>query len=600
MFVNSLKIVLGEEKHSLPRTVFVLTVGIMFGFVLFGLVTYSSSRIPWLPWYHRPGQFPPILSDSLSWHDLEGVEGPEQEVGNHAAHEEVHALENSTLANKLYREVRILCWIMTNPSNHKAKALHVKRTWGKRCNKILFMSSTVDPLLNTIALPVKEGRDNLWAKTKEAFKYIYKHHLDDADWFYKADDDTYAVLENLRYLLYPYSPSYPIHFGCKFKMEVKQGYMSGGAGYVLSKEAVRRFIEEAIPNKNCRQDNGGSEDVEIGKCLELVNVEAGDSRDSLGRNRFFPMAPEHHLIPNNGKKQWYWITQFYKTDDGMEYCSDNAISFHYVSPNQMYVLEYLIYHLRPYGIVPHPQSLPEKLHVGHVLPARNFSSSTTTEVIQVNKNTTKSENKEATTTTIIPIDIKSLRRTVRISRIETADGPTRPTTGRATVPQDDETIQYNRVRTEVKSVPSSLPTIPPNLKPEPPPAIVIHQHQHSTFSRNYEQRIVGHVVVASAMQQMSEHFGSKAESIAKAVASDDELSCMTNLLGDGDDEMYRILGGKRLGQQTVAHKGTVPKKKQSWEAWSSNCGAKRFCCSVRGDDLVPKAVTAFCVQSLRR
>lgn len=33
----------------------------------------------------------------------------------------------------------------------------------------------------------------------------------------------------------------------------------------------------------------------------------------------------------------------------------------------MYVLEYLIYHLRPYGVINNPQPLPQKLSLENIL-----------------------------------------------------------------------------------------------------------------------------------------------------------------------------------------------------------------------------------------
>ncbi|XP_013078914.2 glycoprotein-N-acetylgalactosamine 3-beta-galactosyltransferase 1-like isoform X1 [Biomphalaria glabrata] len=240
-------------------------------------------------------------------------------------------------------KVKVLVWVMTSPMNLQTKAKAVKETWGKHCDKVIFFSSETDQNFPTIGLNVSEGRNHLTAKTMQGFRYVYDHFFNDFDWFMKADDDTYVIPENLRYFLSDQNTSKPIFFGHYFKNIVKQGYFSGGGGYVLSKEALRRFGERGKDPKLCRQD-GGAEDVEIGICMQNFGVKAGNSTDALGRTRFHCLTPEVHLLGPYPK--WYFEYVGKHAKWGTESISDYAISFHYVDPKKMYMLEFYLYHLR--------------------------------------------------------------------------------------------------------------------------------------------------------------------------------------------------------------------------------------------------------------
>lgn len=225
------------------------------------------------------------------------------------------------------------------------------------------MSSKVDDSLPSVKLNVSEGRNALWGKTKRAYEWCYEHHLNDFDWFLKADDDTYVVVENLRYLLSNHSPVEPVYYGKRFKPFTKQGYMSGGAGYVLSREALRRFVEIGLkkPDVACKaRDDTGDEDAEMGKCLDALDVKAGDSLDEQKRSKFFPFPLEQHLTHKRDLKWWYWKFTMDDEKPGFDCCSDFAISFHYITPNQMYLYDFLIYHLRPYGVA-YGYELPQRI-----------------------------------------------------------------------------------------------------------------------------------------------------------------------------------------------------------------------------------------------
>jgi len=102
--------------------------------------------------------------------------------------------------------------------------------------------------------------------------------------------------------------------------------MSGGAGYVLSREALDRFVLNAMHDRRtCHRGNDGIEDVEIGNCLSSVGVVAGDSRDEHGRERFHPFTPDLHLIHGSvPRDNWYWEYNYYPT---REVCLTQLIDF---------------------------------------------------------------------------------------------------------------------------------------------------------------------------------------------------------------------------------------------------------------------------------
>ena len=65
------------------------------------------------------------------------------------------------------------------------------------------------------------GRDHLTAKTYSAIKWSHEHYHNDVNWYLKADDDTYVIVENLKAMLSKYDPRQPYYLGFRAMVNFK-------------------------------------------------------------------------------------------------------------------------------------------------------------------------------------------------------------------------------------------------------------------------------------------------------------------------------------------------------------------------------------------
>uniref|UniRef100_A0AC35THR9 N-acetylgalactosaminide beta-1,3-galactosyltransferase n=1 Tax=Rhabditophanes sp. KR3021 TaxID=114890 RepID=A0AC35THR9_9BILA len=258
---------------------------------------------------------------------------------------------------KLFKKVSIFCVVLTGRDYKYARDIPMKNTWLSQCNKYIFANSINDPSLPSLKMASKHGYEHSYEKIRGIFRYIYKKYGTKYDWFYKVDNDSYGMLNNLRMFLLRKNPTYSkgfygfrVRFGHR---KIQGGYHVGGAGYVLSKASLKKLVTKGFPNTQiCRQIQPGLEDEEIGECMVKLSIKTHLSSDYLGRHLFIPGNASEFATPNKNvhKSIFKRVAQGGTFGDGITSLGDYPIVYHYTDAKNMFAMHYLMYKAHVAGL----------------------------------------------------------------------------------------------------------------------------------------------------------------------------------------------------------------------------------------------------------
>ena len=155
---------------------------------------------------------------------------------------------SSSSPSSNHEESRILCVVHTYHANIE-RARAIDTTWGKDCDKIVFMTDIDEfRLSNSIKIehPGLESYSTMAIKLWSILKRVIEELSEGFDWIYVCGDDTFLMVEHLRqYLKTLPTNGEALYIGRRFQYgPTRTSWRDGlvfnsGSGYVLNKEALK-------------------------------------------------------------------------------------------------------------------------------------------------------------------------------------------------------------------------------------------------------------------------------------------------------------------------------------------------------------------------
>ncbi|OQR88717.1 glycoprotein-N-acetylgalactosamine 3-beta-galactosyltransferase [Thraustotheca clavata] len=280
-----------------------------------------------------------------------------------------HRQDNST-------RLRILCWVNTYERTHE-RAQAIKETWGKSCDKLLFMSNVEDTEIPTVRVVAPPTHEHLWQKHRFIVRLLAQEYdLNSYDWIFKCDDDTYLLMDNLQnYLQSIKEPKKPMLLGHRMTLQWwemqkafgdlafmqsdrreafysvleatrSQGglyYTPGGSGYVFNPAYLTTLVN-SLEKPFCLPDEVIPDDWAISFCMFHYGIIPSDTRDEFQRERFHQYSPEQvyywpfdendydHYNYNSIYDAQNWFSDHVGIGwkNGSECCAPDSITFHYI------------------------------------------------------------------------------------------------------------------------------------------------------------------------------------------------------------------------------------------------------------------------------